>query len=261
MENASKALIMAGSVLIALMIIGALLLMFNNLTSYQDTNTQSEREAQIVEFNNQYETYNRNDVRGSDLYSLLNKVIDYNRRKSTEGTGTTDEGQYIAYEPMTIYYTFDNKQDMLIYDGTYGNQIFTNDYATFELTEKTTNKLDSHFKNILKTDYATEQGMISLASGISNLYGKESDKDKLSAISLWNKYITDSNKQITGTNIEKIQQYNEKINNETDVKKQIYAYYEYTQFKRAHFECIGTEYNQKTGRIIRMNFKFTGKFN
>ena len=82
MENASKALIMAGSVLIALMIIGALLLMFNNLSSYQNTNNDNEMQAQIIEFNNQYETYNRDDVRGSDLYSLLNKVIDYNRRKS-----------------------------------------------------------------------------------------------------------------------------------------------------------------------------------
>ena len=72
MENASKALIMAGSVLIALMIIGALVLMFSNLTSYQETNTRSTRSAQITEFNNQFETYNRKDVRGSDLYSLLN---------------------------------------------------------------------------------------------------------------------------------------------------------------------------------------------
>ena len=87
MENASKALIIAGSVLIALLIIGALVLMFSNLTSYQKTNTETAREAQIVEFNNQYENYNRQDVRGSELYSLLNKVIDYNRRESTEGTG------------------------------------------------------------------------------------------------------------------------------------------------------------------------------
>lgn len=102
MENASKALIMAGSVLIALMIIGALLLMFNSLSSYQDVGTQNTREAQVIEFNNQYETYNRKNVRGSDLYSLLNKVIDYNRRKSTEGTGK-DDGQYLAYKPMEVY--------------------------------------------------------------------------------------------------------------------------------------------------------------
>ena len=58
MENATKALIISGSVLIALMIIGALLLMFNSLSSYQETNIQGTREAQVIEFNNQYETYN-----------------------------------------------------------------------------------------------------------------------------------------------------------------------------------------------------------
>ena len=55
MENASKALIMAGGVLIALLIIGSLLLMFNNLSSYQDTNIKETRTAQIIEFNNQFE--------------------------------------------------------------------------------------------------------------------------------------------------------------------------------------------------------------
>ena len=44
MENASKALLMAAGVLIALIIIGALLLMFNNLSNYQETNTQNTRE-------------------------------------------------------------------------------------------------------------------------------------------------------------------------------------------------------------------------
>ena len=73
MENASKALLIAGSVLIALMIIGALLLMFSNLSSYQDTNVQGERSAQVVEFNNRFSTYNHDNIRGSDLYSLLNK--------------------------------------------------------------------------------------------------------------------------------------------------------------------------------------------
>ena len=56
MENASKALIMAGSVLIALMIIGALILTFSNITAYQETNTRSTRSSQMAEFNSQYET-------------------------------------------------------------------------------------------------------------------------------------------------------------------------------------------------------------
>lgn len=129
MENASKALIMAGSVLIALMIIGALLLMFNNLSNYQKTETQNTKEAQVIEFNNQYETFNRTNVRGSDLYSLLNKVIDYNRRKSTEGTGATDEGQYLAYEPMTIYFTLDGKKQEFSADNSSPRLITMNSYT------------------------------------------------------------------------------------------------------------------------------------
>ena len=44
------------------------------------------------------------------------------------------------------------------------------------------------------------------------------------------------------------------------LKKKVDTYYEYVQFKRAKFDCIGTEYDQDTGRILKMNFKFTGKF-
>ena len=107
MENASKALIIAGSVLIALIIIGALVLMFSNLTAYQRNNTQTTREAQIVEFNRDYETFDRDGVRGSELYSLLNKVIDYNRRKTTEGTAWADQGKDINYEAMEIKFSLD----------------------------------------------------------------------------------------------------------------------------------------------------------
>lgn len=111
MENASKALIMAGSVLISLLIIGALLLMFNNLSSYQETDAQSTIETEVLEFNSQYETYNRENVRGSDLYSLLSKVIDYNKRKSTKGDGRKDEGKFLSYMPMTIYVEIGKNRD------------------------------------------------------------------------------------------------------------------------------------------------------
>ena len=113
MENASKALIIAASVFIALMILGALLLMFNNLSNYQNVGTQTTREAQVIEFNNQYTSYDRKNVRGSDLYSLLNRAIDYNKRKSTAGTGK-DEGQYIAYQPMEITFDLNNKRNQFM---------------------------------------------------------------------------------------------------------------------------------------------------
>ena len=121
MENASKALIMAGGMLIALMIIGALILMFSNLSNYQQTQIEGEVDSQVVEFNNQFSTYNRPDVRGSELYSLLNRAIDYNRTQSTAGTNWADQGQNLAYEPVIIYFTMDISD--LSGDGT--NRLFT----------------------------------------------------------------------------------------------------------------------------------------
>ena len=44
MENATRALTMAGGILIALLIIGALLLAFNNLSSYQNQMDSNESE-------------------------------------------------------------------------------------------------------------------------------------------------------------------------------------------------------------------------
>lgn len=129
MENASKALLMAGGVLISLMVLGALLLMFNSLSNYQESGTQDTREAQVIEFNNQYETYNRTNVRGSELYSLLNRVVDYNRRKSTEGIGAKDEGQYLAYEPMEITFSINNKLSEFSADGGTNRLIKENEYT------------------------------------------------------------------------------------------------------------------------------------
>ena len=190
MENASKALIMAGSVLIALMIIGALLLMFNNLSNYQEVGTQNTREAQVVEFNNQYETYNRKDVRGSDLYSLLNKVVDYNRRKSTEGTGK-DDGQYLAYEPIKITFDLDGKKD-LFYAPTSSERDTYTHLITMQGYEQssTRNEFETNIRSSV-TDLESTYGADSLnnlATGVTKIFIADSrtEEKKKEAIDNFN---------------------------------------------------------------------------
>lgn len=81
MENASKALIMAGSVLIAMLIIGALVFMFNQLRDVKSTEYSSEEAKKLSEYNKQIETFNR-ELYGSELLSLCNLIDDYNRRQA-----------------------------------------------------------------------------------------------------------------------------------------------------------------------------------
>ena len=51
MENASKALVMAGGILIALLVVGALMLMINQVSYYQKSESTSEKAQQQAEFN------------------------------------------------------------------------------------------------------------------------------------------------------------------------------------------------------------------
>lgn len=251
MENASKALIIAGSVLIALIIIGALVLMFSNLTAYQRNNTQTTREAQIVEFNRDYETFDRDGVRGSELYSLLNKVIDYNRRKTTEGTAWADQGKDINYEAMEIKFSLDKVSNNLIADNSKGKLLIKNNNYTI-------NKNNNSFENSIKNEIDRLEGA----------YGQESLTNlttNLTAIFISDRsQETEKEKAVKSFNLASkkldISSFDD-IDEDSTIREDVYKYYEYIQFKRAYFNCTNVKYNSKTGRIISMEFEATGKLN
>ena len=92
MENASKALIIAGGMLIAMLIVGLLTWGYTQLRNSQAAQVTEEERQQIVDFNERFEAYNRTTVRGYQMISLSNLVYDTNARYRDE------EG----YTPVTI---------------------------------------------------------------------------------------------------------------------------------------------------------------
>lgn len=90
MENASKALLMAGGVLIAVLIISLFVYMFTSASSMFQTEEDVERAQEIEEYNKQYESYNRKLLRGTDLISLMNKAIS-NNAKYQDDVDTLEE--------------------------------------------------------------------------------------------------------------------------------------------------------------------------
>lgn len=107
MENASKALLMAGGILIALLIISLFVYMFTSASDIFETKENIERTAEIEEYNKQYESYNRQLLRGTDLISLMNKVISDNSKYEDEGNITIKEYQitikFKLVEDLAIY--------------------------------------------------------------------------------------------------------------------------------------------------------------
>ena len=71
MENATKALEMAGSVLIGVLLLGCLLFAYTRMSELKDTEHKVEVSEQAKDFNQDYETYNRNNLYGSDFRWLI----------------------------------------------------------------------------------------------------------------------------------------------------------------------------------------------
>ena len=283
MENASKALIFAASVLISIVIISMLVLVYNSLTSYQQTSTQTQREAQINEFNKQFEGYNRANVRGNELYSLISKVIDYNITQSD--IGENDEN----YEPMTVSFTLENNKQ-LTRDGI--NRIFTQKNYTYDnsnlsdsLRQKTIgtiNTLNSfeitYWSN--NTDlkekgirfYYSDDSLNRLVTGYDKIFVDDYETrnvyDKAQVFYNFNSALgadffvipTNNKGQIDETKLDNL--WKNVLNKDVlPVKLVVLTYYEYVQFKRGIFECIPNSVAySNTGRIIKMEFRFTGKF-
>ena len=82
MENAAKALQIAGGVLLSLIIIGALVYGYQHLSELEQIREDAEGTAKAADFNGDYEVYNRTGVYGSELLSLANKMEDYNIKQA-----------------------------------------------------------------------------------------------------------------------------------------------------------------------------------
>ncbi len=80
MENATKALVMAGGILIAIMILAALLYASTYWKIMPEKQDETTAAKQLSEFNQQYESYDRDALYGTDLVTVLNKAIDNNER-------------------------------------------------------------------------------------------------------------------------------------------------------------------------------------
>ena len=78
MENASKALIIAGAILIAILLISVGLVVFNSTKGVTDQAGELGRTMTAEVFNSQFTQYFGDRVRGSTVRELINRINSYN---------------------------------------------------------------------------------------------------------------------------------------------------------------------------------------
>lgn len=84
MENAAKALLIAGGLLLAIIIITMFISMYNQIKGMEVAKEEKIKLEQLHEFNSQYEVYNKHIMYGADVITLFNKVTEYNLNNPTE---------------------------------------------------------------------------------------------------------------------------------------------------------------------------------
>ena len=97
MENASKALVMAGSVLLAIMMISLAIYLFSNFGGVTSQIEQGVEESQISQFNSQFTTnVGKNNVTIYDIVSMANLATQNNKQYGFSKQTATGNNYYIA---------------------------------------------------------------------------------------------------------------------------------------------------------------------
>ncbi len=149
MENASKAIIMAGGILIALLVVSTLVIGWNRITDYQRVEEESETVEQLANFNKEFESYNKGVVRGYELISLFNLVQDTNERYS-EDEGFKKLEVYVKFLKNTTVVTNigDEKKQKKLTAGYMDLTEFIKDYYNYSIEHGQTD-----YSKIFKESY------------------------------------------------------------------------------------------------------------
>ena len=108
MENASKALIIAGAILLAILIISLGIYIFTQASEITKSNNLNE--VEILNFNEKFKSFEGENVRGGEVNSLLNRIVQNNVANQTDESkqveikvtgGTNWQGNLPSGKPTT----------------------------------------------------------------------------------------------------------------------------------------------------------------
>ena len=280
MENASKALLIAGAILIVIILIGIILIVKNNVADYYASEEQLKATEDKAKFNEQFSRFNRNDVQGYELISLVNKVVDYNERVSEVGNNDVKAKKITVKIKLceslpNPKITSRDTTSTKVFQLTYDNELRL--FKSSSVIQSDNNNTLKDILNEIKAIEEREKNIAVLTKKISSIFvttskqngvyikSEQERQNMMTAISTINsalgvkKYTIPQN--ATWDNVyNEFKKFAKPTSDEEKLRKQsIYEYYEFTQFKKAKFKCTKLHYDEQTGKVDELDFEFTGK--
>ena len=230
MENASKALIMAGSVLMAILVIGLLVFGYQSLSALEQSKENAKGDLKAEQYMERFEQFDRT-LYGSELLSLANLLEDYNN---------TDDVKDEGYSEMIIeVYTTGITNTTYFKEGKDNITKILEDKNNIEeeISEYEVKNSDYNNKSV---KYYSEKSNRQIAEEFRiDVPGTTPDYD-IAEI-----YLKSNTKT------------NQLLNDIQNYKSLTTIYNEFRIGKK--FECKEIKYDDNNGRIIKMYFKEKAK--
>ncbi len=239
MENATKALLIAGAVLILVMVLSLVVIFWDQVTSYFSAGHDAKMQAQLVEFNNKFQNYAGKTIRGNELVSIMNRIVDYNDYQS----------DIVGYERIKITINFSGQKDDLRYNTERREEILV-EYDTI-----TNNANDDRIEKIATTSSRLVEAS---SSSIPKLTDVKLQKMSAGIDTIFDGDIDDDHREARAKFLTKVLGYEIAIKDDPrmdEIKNATSQYYQFTMFKRAVFECTDVNYDEANGRVSGMEFK------
>ncbi len=247
MENASKALLIAGEILISLLVIGLVVLAFNRMNESKAEEQREQELADILEYNKRFEQFDKRVLYGSDIVSIINRAEDYNIMEANEDK---------QYDPIELHITIEDEITLtsLGYDESDGRNY---DIKKGTYTVKAPNSVDK-----LTNALNSIKNKISNIETTYNARGKPIDT--LIDLQIQYQNQINANMNLHRDTKDLIDQYNKamKVDGlsggveavEKDIKLYTALNSALTSFRAKYFSCTNVEYDLN-GRVSEMSFK------
>lgn len=224
MENAAKALIIAGGILIAIMTLSVLVYASTSRTRIAQAQVEKKAAEELAKFNREYESYNKDRLYGVDVITVMNKAIEHNTRMQAADMAN----------PYYINIVFSTNED------------FTNEIYMSVLDVGTKEKIREEYG--IRTNIPTRWSGVDLTTNIITNGIQYNLGTFNGGAFIFNDIVR--NIFTAGYVDDDTFSTNDPINN-TITTYTLYS--ALTNFKRAIFTCTDVEYNN--GRIRSMTFE------
>ena len=235
MENASKALIMAGSILISIMVISLLVLGYNQLKSLEQTRENADATDKMAEYMRRFEQFDRT-VYGSELFSLGNLQQDYNASEARVDVG---------YDRIEI--TVEIKKEIA------GSEYFKTGTYTIEQLSEEQKAITDAIKPYEEANQKYNNRSVKFYSQkstreIARDFGYTDIPSTLPDSMIMTDYFNDISNQLKG-------RYNDLVKCIEDIQTYTNLRSIYTEFRTGkQFDCVETVSNEYNGRLQSMRF-------